>query len=152
MVAWLVLLMVLIVGYDVMMRYLFHSGSVALQELEWHLFALIFLLGTPYTLKHDSHVRVDIIYKSQRVTDRQRAWIDLFGGLFLLIPFCLLIIISSIPFVTSSFIAGEGSPDPGGLPWRFLLKAVIPLGFTMLLLQGVADMLRCVTVLRQKKD
>lgn len=151
-VAWLVLLMVIIVGYDVMMRYLFHSGSVALQELEWHLFALIFLLGAAYTSKHDSHVRVDIFYKSKFVSERQRAWLDLFGGLFLLIPFCLLIIISSIPFVTSSFLAGEGSPDPGGLPWRFLLKAIIPLSFSMLLLQGVADMLRCLIVLKQKKD
>ena len=134
--------MVLIIGYDVVMRYLFHIGSVALQELEWHLFALLFLLGAAYTFKHDSHVRVDIFYHSKRMSDRGRAWIDLLGGLFLLTPFCLLIIISSFPFIETAFVMHEGSPDPGGLPFRFLLKAMIPLSFTLILLQGLAHMLR----------
>ena len=141
-VSWLVLAMVLLIGYDVAMRYLFQAGSVALQELEWHLFALLFLLGSAYTFKHDSHVRVDIFYHSRRMTDRGRAWIDLLGGLFLLMPFCLLIIVSSLPFVETAFVMGEGSPDPGGLPFRFLLKAVIPLSFALVLLQGLAHMLR----------
>lgn len=149
-VAWLVLVMVLVVGYDVAMRYLFQSGSVALQELEWHLFAMLFLLGSAYTFKHDGHVRVDVFYKSRWMNTRRRAWLDLFGGLFLLLPFCLLIIVSSIPFVENAFVIGEGSPDPGGLPWRYLLKAVIPLGFAMILLQGIAHMLRCLRVLMEK--
>jgi len=140
--SWLVLAMVLIIGYDVAMRYLFHIGSVALQELEWHLFALLFLLGASYTFKHDGHVRVDILYHSRRMSDRGRAWIDLLGGLFLLTPFCLLIIVSSFPFVGAAFQMGEGSPDPGGLPFRFLLKAMIPLSFALVLLQGLAHMLR----------
>ena len=71
--SWLVLLLVLLTCYDVMMRYLFQQGSVGLQELEWHLFALIFLLGSAYTLKHDAHVRVDILYRSQRLSDIHRA-------------------------------------------------------------------------------
>jgi len=150
-VAWLVLAMVLVTAYDVAMRYLFQAGSVALQELEWHLFALLFLLGAAYTLKHDGHVRVDIFYNSQWMTDRRRAMIDLFGGLFLLLPFCLMIIISSLPFVANSFGLGEGSPDPGGLPYRFLLKAAIPVGFGLLLLQGVANMLRSLCVLLEKQ-
>jgi len=143
-VAWMVLLMALVVGYDVVMRYLFHSGSVALQEVEWHLFALIFLLGSAYTFKHDSHVRVDIYYNSHWMNERRRAWLDLFGGLFLLTPFCLLVIFSSFPFVENSYLMGEGSPDPGGLPWRYLLKAAIPVGFILIFLQGIAHMLRCV--------
>jgi len=145
--AWLVLAMVLVIAYDVAMRYLFQSGSVALQELEWHLFALVFLFGAGYTFKHDGHVRVDIFYHSRHMDNRLRAWVDLLGGLFLLLPFCLLIIISSLPFVSSAFAIGEGSPDPGGLPYRFLLKAAIPLGFALLLLQGVAHMLRSVQIL-----
>lgn len=149
-VAWLVLVLTLVIGFDVIMRYLFHSGSVALQELEWHLFALVFLLGSAYTFKHDSHVRVDIFYQSRWMNDRRRAWVDLFGGLFLLLPFCLLIIVSSGPFVANAFAVGEGSPDPGGLPYRFLLKAAIPLGFSLVLLQGVAHMLRCVRTLLEK--
>jgi len=146
-ISWLVLALVVIISYDVAMRYLFQDGSVALQELEWHLFALIFLLAAAYTLKHDAHVRVDVFYHSRLMTDRRRAWVDLLGGLFFLLPFCLLLINGSIPFVSSSFAMLEGSPDPGGLPFRFLLKAAIPLGFLLLLLQGVAIMMRCVCIL-----
>ena len=145
--AWLVLAMVLIIVYDISMRYLFQIGSVALQELEWHLFSLVFLLGAAYTLKHDGHVRVDIFYQSRWMNDRRRAWVDLFGCLFLLIPFCVLIIVSSGPFVGNAFAIGEGSPDPGGLPYRFLLKAAIPVGFALLLLQGIAQMLRAIVTL-----
>jgi len=145
--SWLVLLLVLIIGFDVAMRYLFQVGSVALQELEWHLFALIFLLGAAYTFKHGGHVRVDIFYNSRWMDARRRAWLDLLGGLFFLLPFCLLIIISAGPFVVTAFALGEGSPDPGGLPWRYLLKAAIPVGFALLLLQGVAHMLRSVHTL-----
>ena len=140
--AWLVLAMVILIGYDVAMRYLFKSGSVALQELEWHLFALVFLIGASYTLKHDEHVRVDIFYRSRWMTVRRRAWVDLLGGLFLLLPFCLVVISSSWPFVHNAFMLGEGSPDPGGLPYRFLLRGAIPAGFGLLLLQGISCVLR----------
>lgn len=150
-VSWLVLAMVLVIGYDVAMRYLLQTGSVALQELEWHLFALLFLLAAAYTFKHDGHVRVDIFYNSGWMTDRRRAMVDLFGGLFLLLPFCLMIIISSLPFVANAYGMHEGSPDPGGLPYRYLLKAAIPLGFGLLLLQGVAHMLRSLSILLEKK-
>ncbi len=145
--AWLVLGLAVLIGFDVTMRYLFQAGSVGLQELEWHLFALIFLFGAGYTFKHEGHVRVDIFYHSRYMDSRRRAWVDLLGGLFFLLPFCLLIIISSLPFVISSFSIGESSPDPGGLPYRFLLKAAIPVGFALLLLQGFAHMLRSLQIL-----
>ena len=140
--AWLVVALVLLVCYDVAMRYLFQAGSVALQELEWHLFALIFLLGAAYTLKHDEHVRVDVLYQAKWMTPRRRALINLIGCLFLLLPFCVLMIISAVPFVEQSYNWGEASPDPGGLPYRWLLKAMIPFGFTLLILQGLALCIR----------
>ena len=140
--AWLVVALVLLVCYDVAMRYLFQAGSVALQELEWHLFALIFLLGAAYTLKHDEHVRVDVLYQAKWMTPRRRAMVNLFGCLFLLLPFCILMIVSSVPFVEQSYGWGEASPDPGGLPHRWLLKAMIPLGFVLLVLQGLALCIR----------
>ena len=136
--AWLIPALVLLIAYDVLMRYLFHSGSVALQELEWHLFALVFLLGAAYTLKHDQHVRVDVLHHMAWFTPRTKAWVDLFGTLVFLLPLCLLIIHASWPFVVNAYHYAEGSPDPGGLPWRFALKAAIPIGFTLLALQGVA--------------
>ncbi|MDH5325503.1 MAG: TRAP transporter small permease subunit [Gammaproteobacteria bacterium] len=139
--SWTVLLLVLIVVYDVFMRFFFKIGSVTLQELEWHLFALLFLIGAAYTFKHEGHVRVDIFYRG-RFSPRHQAWVDLLGFLFFLLPFCVVVIISSMPFVSAAFYIMEGSPDPGGLPMRFILKSAIPLGFSLLLLQGFAHFLR----------
>jgi len=146
-VSWCVLIMVLIISYDVFMRYVFRIGSVAIQELEWHLFAILFLLGASYTLKHDAHVRVDIFYNSKRCSARCRAWVDLLGTLLFLIPFSLLVIIASWEFVADSFAIGEGSPDAGGLPFRFLLKSAIPAGFFLLILQGLAMVAKSIQTL-----
>ena len=137
-----VIILVLLVGYDVSMRYLFNSGSIAIQELEWHLFSIILLLGSAYTLKHDEHVRLDIFYSSKLINDKVRIWFDVLGTLLILLPFCLLIIVSAWPFVTQAYIHNEISPDPGGLPARWLIKAVIPLGFFFLLIQGIAEALK----------
>ena len=132
----------MLVGYDVSMRYLFNSGSIAIQELEWHLFSIILLLGSAYTLKHDEHVRLDIFYSSKLINDKVRIWFDVLGTLLILLPFCLLIIVSAWPFVTQAYIHNEISPDPGGLPARWLIKAAIPLGFFFLLIQGIAEALK----------
>ena len=141
-VAWIVLAMVLLVSYDVAMRYFFKSGSVALQELEWHLFSIIFLIGGAYTLKHDDHVRLDLIYKSRFMNDYRRAWLNLVGSILFLIPFCALIIICSWPFLSQSFTYAESSPDAGGLSHRWLLKSAIPAGFGLLLIHGIGDAIR----------
>ncbi len=134
--------MVLLVSYDVSMRYFFSSGSIALQEMEWHIFAIIFLVGAGFTLKHDEHVRLDLLYQSRFMNDYRRAWINLIGSIFILTPFCILIIYCSWPFVALSYTSLENSPDPGGLPYRWLLKAIIPFGFVLLLLQGLGEFLK----------
>ena len=148
--SWLVLAMVLLICYDVTMRYSFHQGSVALQELEWHFFALIFLLGSAYTLKHNNHVRVDILYQSQYLSNKHRALINIFGILLFLIPFCVLILITTWPFVENAYYYLEGSPDPGGLPYRYLLKGSILVAFTLLILQGLAELLRNYLILTKQ--
>lgn len=150
--AWLVLGMVLIICYDVSMRYFFNEGSVALQELQWHLFALIFLLGNAYTLKHDGHVRVDVIFQSRYLSNQHRALINIFGILFFLMPFCILVLTTTWPFVENAFYYKEGSPDPGGLPHRYILKASILISFALLILQGIAELLRNYLKLGQKES
>jgi TRAP-type mannitol/chloroaromatic compound transport system permease small subunit len=135
-VAWVTLALVLVIFVDVVMRYLFNKSFVFTQELEWHLFGFIFLIGAGYTLLHDGHVRVDIIY--QRLGFRGQAWINLMGVIVFLIPGCLMIIITSFKFVLTSFLILEGSPDPGGIPLRFIVKGFIPAGFSLLLLQGLS--------------
>ena len=133
-VGWVTLGLVLVVFVDVVMRYLFNTSFVFTQELEWHLFGFIFLIGAGYTLLHDGHVRVDIIY--QRLGFKGRAWVNFFGVLLFLIPGCFMVITTSWKFMANSFAILEGSPDPGGIPFRFILKGCIPAGFTLLLLQG----------------
>ena len=150
--SWLVLAMVLLICYDVSMRYLFQHGSVALQELEWHLFALIFLFGAAYTLKHDQHVRVDILFHSRYVSDRARAWINIGGTLLFLIPFSILVLATSWPFVENAFLYNESSPDPGGLPYRFLLKGSLLVAFGLILLQGIADIIKNIKQLQADKE
>ena len=135
-VAWVTMALVLVIFVDVVMRYLFNKSFVFTQELEWHLFGFIFLIGAGYTLLHDGHLRVDIIY--QRLGFKGQAWINLMGVIVFLIPGCLMIIITSFKFVLTSFLILEGSPDPGGIPFRSIVKGFIPAGFSLLLLQGLS--------------
>ena len=138
-IAWLTLGMVLITFTVVILRYLFQTGSIALQESVTYLHASVFMLGAAYTLKHDGHVRVDIMY--QRFTPRTRAWVDLLGTLLLLFPVCLFILFSSLEYVTTSWSIQEGSREAGGLDGVFLLKTAIPVMAVLLLLQGCSIVL-----------
>ena len=135
-VAWVTLGLVLVVFVDVVMRYLFNTSFVFTQELEWHIFGFIFLMGAGYTLLHDGHVRVDIIY--QRLGFKARAWVNFIGVIIFLIPGCIMLITTSWKFTATSFSILEGSPDPGGIPFRFIIKGCIPVGFTLLFIQGLS--------------
>ena len=121
---------------DVIVRYIFDESSVALQELEWHIFAVIFLLAAGYTFLIDDHVRVDVFYT--RYSEKKKAVTNLIGSLLFLIPFCVVGILSSLNFVEFSFKVKEMSPDAGGLPARYILKSFIPISFFLILLQGIA--------------
>ena len=135
-VAWVSLGLVMVIFVDVTMRYMFNTSFVFTQELEWHLFAFIFLIGAGFTLLHDGHVRVDIFY--QRLGFRGKAWVNFGGVLLFLIPGCIMVITTSWKFTMNSFAILEGSPDPGGIPLRFIVKGCIPVGFFLLLLQGIS--------------
>jgi TRAP-type mannitol/chloroaromatic compound transport system permease small subunit len=135
------------VFYDVVARYLFSQVSIGMQEMEWHLFAAMFLLAIPYTIRTDGNVRVDLIYDGRGA--RGKALINLFGTLVLLLPFVLLIAWFGVDFAYQAFDLGEGSGDPGGLPHRWIIKAVIPLSFFMMALAGVAVVIRSLKVLKQ---
>ena len=140
--SWLTTLLMVVICFDVLMRYVFASSSAAITETEWHIFAAIFMLGAAYTLKYDKHVRVDVFYAN--FTEKGKAWVNLIGTLLFLFPFCYVVIRSSIPFVENSFAVRETSPDPGGLPARYLIKSVIPIGFLLLSLQGISVLLKCI--------
>jgi len=146
--AILFILLLLNVFYDVIMRYLLNDVSIGMQELEWHLFATIFMLGIPYTLYKDGHVRVDVIY--DKLSASKQAWIDLLGTLFLLIPFTILVIKYGIDFTMESYELGERSGDPGGLPYRWLIKSVVPVAFAAITMSGIGLMLKSINTLRNR--
>lgn len=137
--AWTGLALVLVMAGNVVARYLFHVGSVATQELEWHLMAPLTLLCIAYAIKHDGHVRVDVFYS--RLPRAAQRFVDLFSAVCAL-ALAVLIIKISIPYVMQSYRIGEGSPDPGGLPHRWIIKAMIPAGFALFGLQSLASVLR----------
>jgi TRAP-type mannitol/chloroaromatic compound transport system permease small subunit len=130
-------MLVLLVVFDATRRYLFHEGSVALQELEWHLFDVVIMLGIAYAMHRGAHVRVDIFY--DRFSPRTKHIVDLVTMLFFVLPVSALIIYVSFDFVQMSFSQMEASSDPGGLPYRYLVKALIPLAFSLLILQAVRE-------------
>lgn len=138
--ALVLIALTLLIVFDALSRYLFHSGSIALQELEWHLFDIVILLGISYALKEGSHVRVDIFYAGFR--PRNKAIIDLLSYLFLIMPFSALVIYMGFDFVLQSFIQLEGSCDPGGLPYRFIVKGLILLAFALLILQSCSEIIK----------
>ena len=128
------------VFYDVIMRYLFNDVSIGMQELEWHLYATIFLLGISYTLKENAHVRVDVIY--EHLSPKKQAFIDISGTLFFLLPFCLLVAYYGIGFAQESYSLGESSGDPGGLPHRWIIKSMISISFIFVIIASIGFMLR----------
>lgn len=146
--AILVVILSLLVVYDAAMRYLFSAGSIALQEVEWHLFDAVFLLGLTYALKHDKHVRVDIFF--ERYSQDARMIVQILSMLLLVIPFSLLFLNDALDMTYQSFLQHEVSSDPGGLTHRWMIKAVLVLGFGLLVVQALSEVLKAYHRLENK--
>jgi TRAP-type mannitol/chloroaromatic compound transport system permease small subunit len=138
-VYWLVLAAVLVSSGNAVVRYLFDYSSNGWLELQWYLYTGFFLVGAGYTLLRNEHVRIDII--SSRLSPRKRAWIDLLGGIFFLMPMALIIMVLSWPVFTKSFALTEYSPNAGGL-LRWPVKLMIPAGFFLLAIQGLSEIIK----------
>lgn len=161
--AWAGLLLVLVTMADVTMRSLTQSswdvlralsaaqqtafGSTRLQELEWHLHSVLFLFCLGYAYVKGAHVRIDLV--RERLGPRARAWIEILGIVFFLLPFCALVIIYGADFAAVSFAQGEGSASGGGLGHRWIIKAALPTGVGMLALSGIAALFHNIAVLRK---
>ncbi|WP_245957888.1 TRAP transporter small permease subunit [Marinomonas piezotolerans] len=145
--AWFTLLMMLLTCYIVVARYGFGVGSIALQESVLYLHAMVFMLGAAYTFKDDEHVRVDVFYRE--FSARKKAWVNIVGGLIFLLPFSGYTAYMSYDYVAASWRVMETSQEPGGLPFIYLLKTLIPLMMAMLIIQGIADILKNLGVVLQ---
>jgi TRAP-type mannitol/chloroaromatic compound transport system permease small subunit len=148
-VSWVWLVLMAIIVLNVILRYAFGEGRVEFEEIQWHIYAVGFLLGLSYAYQADAHIRVDVLHGW--LGARRCAWIELYGILFLLLPFIALVLIFSVPFVASSFALGEVSQAPGGLPWRWLIKAVLPLGFALLAIAVLSRLSRIAAYLFERR-
>ena len=142
--AFAMVLMILNVFYDVIMRYFLQSGSIAMQEMEWHLFSVIILLGVAYTLKEDGHVRVDLVY--DRLSHKKKAMINMVGAVLFILPIAILVGLSSIDNAVEAYNSMEQSGDPGGLPYRWIVKALIPLSFLLLIITTIGFFIKNLNV------
>jgi len=145
--AWLTVGMVLLMALIVALRYLFQTGSIAMQEAVIYVNALIFTLGAAYTLKEQGHVRVDIFYN--RLGVKHKALVDLLGGLVFLLPFAGFIIWESWDYVSVSWRIKESSAELSGLPYVYLLKATIISLALLLIIQGISEILKAIVSIRQ---
>lgn len=137
--AWLILLCVVISAATATVRYAFDWGSNGLLEIQWFLFGLVFLLGAAWTLQEGGHVRIDIV--SSHLPPRVQLWIDIAGGLLFLLPMSMLVAYYAWAYFLISYGQNEASPNPGGLLW-WPMKLVIPVAFTLLAAQGVAEIIK----------
>lgn len=144
-VSWLWLALLVTIVANVVLRYAFGEGRIEFEELQWHLYATGFLVALSYGVVGDDHVRVDFI--RNRIGLRMQAWVELYGILLLLLPFLLLVLIYSVPFVAYSWQTGEVSPAPGGLPYRWFIKAMLFVGFALLLLAAWSRLCRVASFL-----
>lgn len=144
-IGWLVLAAVLVSAGNATVRYSLNLSSNAWLEIQWYLFSAVFLLGAGYTLKKNEHVRIDIL--AGRLSRRGQAWIDIIGSLLFLMPMAVIIMVLSWPMFMQSYTGHEISSDAGGL-LRWPVKLLIPVGFALLVLQGVAEIIKRAAFLR----
>jgi TRAP-type mannitol/chloroaromatic compound transport system permease small subunit len=144
-VAWLIVLAILISTLNAVIRKLFDTSSNAWLELQWILFGVVFLLCAPWTLLANEHIRIDIV--NSRFSKRTRDWIDVIGHVFFLFPTCLIVIYTGLPFFLSSYNINEQSMNAGGLP-QWPAKFLVPLAFTMLLIQGISELIKRIAIMR----
>lgn len=147
---WVLVLLTLDVALNALGRWIFNFGDPKIDESQWWLFSIIFLLAAGYALLYNDHVRVDIIYSL--LPKKHQAWIDLLCTLLFLFPWSLLVILTSRRFIIASWEMREASADPGGLPAYYVLKAMIPIGFALMMLQGVSEIYKKIQIIRQAKE
>ena len=143
--AWLNVALVLVIITQVILRYVFRSGLVMLEELQWHLYAIGIMIGLSYCAIRDTHIRLDLFH--HRFPQRGKEIVDLLGTVFLLIPMIIIILMHSWPFVAESFMINEASDSVVGLPFRWFVKSFLLIGFGLLGLAGVSRIIRALVFL-----
>lgn len=139
-VSWLWVLLVAVIVTNVTARYVFGQGSIAFEEIQWHLYAVGWLIGLSYCIQNDSHIRIDILH--ERFSPRTKAWIDFIGILVFLLPYTAVVIIYAPAFIQYSITTGEISDAPGGLPYRWVIKSMMIIGYVFILIAAISRLTR----------
>ena len=148
--SWLWVALMVVIVTNVALRYLFGEGRVEFEEIQWHLYAAAFLIAIAYGYSVDAHIRIDLV--AVRLAPRTQVWIELYGTLLLLLPFAVMVLVFSLPFVAQSWAVSETSQSPGGLPFRWFLKGALPVGFILLLLASAARLSRIIAYLARPRS
>jgi TRAP-type mannitol/chloroaromatic compound transport system permease small subunit len=144
--SWLALGIALVMGANVLLRYAFSYGFIWAQELEWHIFVPICLFGMSYALLHREHVRVDVMF--QYLSERNKHFVDILSACISM-AFCVIVIWLSIPYVYQSWSIGEGTANPGGIEYRYIIKSLIPIGFAIMFLQSLSEAIKSYAAMRR---
>jgi TRAP-type mannitol/chloroaromatic compound transport system permease small subunit len=147
--AVIMVLLIMNVFYDVVSRYFFHGGSIAMQELEWHIFGVMILFGMSYSLREEAHVRVDFLYN--KFSPKTQALINIFGTLLFIILLSIFIVYVSYDFVMDSYTTNEISDDPGGLTHRWIIKSMIPFSFIYLIITSIGYITKNIILYKENK-
>lgn len=145
MFSWLWLAVMAVILVSVISRYVFSEGSVMMEEIQWHISSVAWLIGLSYAFVHDSHVRVDVIH--ERLSLRRQVWVELLGLLLLALPFLAIGVYMGWPYFYESYLQGEVAQSPAGLPYRWAMKFFVPLAFALLVIAAVSRVLRCTALL-----
>jgi len=148
--SFVMILLILNVFYDVISRYFFDGGSIAMQEMEWHLFGVMILFGMSYTLREEGHVRVDFLYNN--FSPKTKSIINIVGTLFFIIPLAIFIVYGSYDFVMDSYEMNEISEDPGGLTHRWIIKSMIPLSFIYLIITSIGYIIQNIVLFKENRE
>ena len=148
--SWLWVVLMAVIVTNVALRYLFGEGRIEFEEIQSHLYAVAFLIAVAYGHSVDVHIRIDLA--AVRLAPRTQVWIELYGTLLLLLPFVVMVLVFSLPFVAHSWAVSETSQSPGGLPFRWFLKGVLPAAFILLMLGSVARLSRIIAYLARPRS
>ena len=144
-ISWVWIALIAVIVLNVTMRYLFGEGRIEFEEIQWHLYAIGFLVGIATCMDSDDHVRVDVFH--ERMSLRTQAWVELYGLLLLFFPFVISVLSFSLPFVSYSFAIAEVSDAPGGLPFRWVIKSFLSLSMLLLIVGGISRLSRVTSYL-----
>ena len=148
-VCWLNVVLILVILVQVTLRYGFGQGQIILEEAQWHLYAIVVMFGISYGVVTDAHIRMDLVYNSR--SPKTKEWIDVFGQLFFVLPLSVILLLKGVELVESAWRVNEGSPSPGGLPWRWAIKAVLPASMFLYMIASCSRVIRSFSIIFAKR-